>query len=304
MVPLLVIGKYNNPRCFKNIKSLPVIYESNKKAWMTSKIFVAWLIRINSTFRSQNRNVLLFIDNCAAHPSDAVTFSNLKVLFFPPNTTSKLQPCDQGIIASLKLNYRSQLVQKMVDALDRKDLEQFSKKFSLFDAITLVHNCWNKVTEETISNCFRKAGFFSVPTIVDEETQIDEPIRNLWDHLREHYQLPEFLEFVNIDDNLITTENPLNDDIIDSENVADQENNDDDEQGPPPVIPSSKEAENMLNSLQVYFSCHADSVNFDIACSYITKLQYQLSSARIAATKQKKITDFFGGGTTSSVGAV
>src|SRR5699024_11532775 len=32
---LLVIGKSKKPRCFRNVKRLPVIYESNKKAWMT-----------------------------------------------------------------------------------------------------------------------------------------------------------------------------------------------------------------------------------------------------------------------------
>ncbi|XP_023238913.1 tigger transposable element-derived protein 4-like [Centruroides sculpturatus] len=36
---LLVIGKSKNPRCFKNIKTLPVNYKANKKSWMTSEIF-------------------------------------------------------------------------------------------------------------------------------------------------------------------------------------------------------------------------------------------------------------------------
>ncbi|XP_033223555.1 tigger transposable element-derived protein 4-like [Belonocnema kinseyi] len=35
---LLVIGKSKNPRCFKGAKSLPVLYGSNKKAWMTSSV--------------------------------------------------------------------------------------------------------------------------------------------------------------------------------------------------------------------------------------------------------------------------
>lgn len=36
---LLVIGKANKPRCFKNIHSLPVTCESNTKSWMTLLIF-------------------------------------------------------------------------------------------------------------------------------------------------------------------------------------------------------------------------------------------------------------------------
>ncbi|GBL81416.1 Tigger transposable element-derived protein 4 [Araneus ventricosus] len=30
----LVIGKSRNPRCFKGIKSFPLLYKANKKAWM------------------------------------------------------------------------------------------------------------------------------------------------------------------------------------------------------------------------------------------------------------------------------
>lgn len=40
---LLVIVKFKNPRCFKNAKSLPVDYYYNRKAWMLSGIFEAWL---------------------------------------------------------------------------------------------------------------------------------------------------------------------------------------------------------------------------------------------------------------------
>lgn len=42
-LPLLVIGKYERPRCFKNVKTLPVSYACNKKVWMTSSIFKYWL---------------------------------------------------------------------------------------------------------------------------------------------------------------------------------------------------------------------------------------------------------------------
>ena len=34
-IKLMVIGKAKNPRCFKNVKTLPVTYENNKKGWMT-----------------------------------------------------------------------------------------------------------------------------------------------------------------------------------------------------------------------------------------------------------------------------
>lgn len=36
---IMVIGKTINPRCFKNIKRLPVTYKANKAAWMASILF-------------------------------------------------------------------------------------------------------------------------------------------------------------------------------------------------------------------------------------------------------------------------
>ena len=35
---LLVIGKAEKPRCFKNVKTSPVDYRNNKKAWMTGEL--------------------------------------------------------------------------------------------------------------------------------------------------------------------------------------------------------------------------------------------------------------------------
>ena len=39
----LVIGKSAQPRCFKGVQSLPVVYKSNTKAWMTGKVWAEWL---------------------------------------------------------------------------------------------------------------------------------------------------------------------------------------------------------------------------------------------------------------------
>ncbi len=64
-----MIGKSNNPRCFKNINkaSLPVTYYANSKAWMRSDIFVEWLHHLDNWFRIMDRKILLLIDNAASH---------------------------------------------------------------------------------------------------------------------------------------------------------------------------------------------------------------------------------------------
>ena len=65
---LLVIGKSKNPRCFKNISKLPVIYRSNQRAWMTSILFAEWLNEWNKELSRESKKILLLVDNCSAHP--------------------------------------------------------------------------------------------------------------------------------------------------------------------------------------------------------------------------------------------
>ncbi|CAI6377520.1 unnamed protein product [Macrosiphum euphorbiae] len=101
---LLVIGKSKTPRCFKNVKNLTVDYKSNKKAWMTGDIFSDWLKEWDKQLAKEKRHILLTVDNCPAHPPVQTEF--IKLVFLPPNTTSVLQPMDQGIIKALKVKFR------------------------------------------------------------------------------------------------------------------------------------------------------------------------------------------------------
>ena len=106
----LLIGKAGNPRCFKNIdpKQLPVTYRHNKKAWMTRDLFTEWLNKFNAKMKRERRKVLLFLDNASSHPNS--NLSNVKLAFLPPNTTSKIQPLDQGILETFKKLFRKRLL--------------------------------------------------------------------------------------------------------------------------------------------------------------------------------------------------
>ncbi|KAL7289037.1 hypothetical protein TKK_0016991 [Trichogramma kaykai] len=54
----LMIGKSAKPRCFKNIKSFPLYYRSNSKAWMTSVLFDEWLKIIDNDMKKLTRQIL------------------------------------------------------------------------------------------------------------------------------------------------------------------------------------------------------------------------------------------------------
>ena len=109
-LPLLVIGKSKSPR-FSGVKS----YSANPKAWMNGDLFHQWLQKWNRKLSGKNRHVLLVIDNCPTHPHD-LQLTNITIKFLPPNTTAKLQPCDQGIIQSLKVHYCHQLLRNCLAA--------------------------------------------------------------------------------------------------------------------------------------------------------------------------------------------
>ena len=60
---------------------------------MTSEIFETVLSKLNRKLDFENRKVILFLDNATCHPESMDdTFSNIKIVFLPKNTTSRLQP--------------------------------------------------------------------------------------------------------------------------------------------------------------------------------------------------------------------
>lgn len=117
--PLLVIGKSKQPPCLKNIRSLPCEYEGQASAWITTEIYTEFVRKFDRHVQAQKRKVALVVDNCRAHPVipglKAVT-----VYFLPPNTTSKTQLMDQGIIQALKVYNWKAVVKEHIFAMDNK----------------------------------------------------------------------------------------------------------------------------------------------------------------------------------------
>ena len=170
---LFVIGKSQNPRALRSMDKslLTVTYKANKHAWMTSKLFSEWCDKLNSKMRASRRKILLFVDNCSAHP--AVTLSNLKLVFLPPNTTSRLQPCDAGIIASVKAHYRRRLLRHLLSEMDEANTAtDLSKRINIKHAISWLSMAWTSVTETCIQKCFAKCGF---KTSEEAFETVDEP---------------------------------------------------------------------------------------------------------------------------------
>ena len=74
---------------------------------MTSDIMHSILTKFNAQMKAQGRNILLFIDGAGCHPSNLTApgrYSNIRIVFLPPNTTSVLQPLDLKISKSIIVN--------------------------------------------------------------------------------------------------------------------------------------------------------------------------------------------------------
>ena len=113
----LIIGNAAKPRAFskKSGDQLGFYYRNNKKAWMTGDLFNEFLQKFNEDMKRLNKSALLLLDNAPSHIQPEFNFSNMKVLFFPPNCTAKIQPMDAGIIAAFKKRYRRFHLKNAVD---------------------------------------------------------------------------------------------------------------------------------------------------------------------------------------------
>lgn len=80
---------------------------------MTTKLFADWLVDLNQMMQKQQWNILLCLDNAPSHPSNT-PLTNIELLFFPPNTTSVVQPLDQGVIHAFTVQYRKYLVKHII----------------------------------------------------------------------------------------------------------------------------------------------------------------------------------------------
>ena len=79
--------------------------------------------------------------------------TNITIKYFPPNTTSVLQPLDQGIINNFKTIYRTKYVNKLIAQMDA--LEVIEEKLNVKDAIDDIVSSWMQIKKKTINNCFK-----------------------------------------------------------------------------------------------------------------------------------------------------
>ncbi|XP_076903200.1 CENP-B homolog protein 2-like [Bidens hawaiensis] len=181
-LPLWIFGKYAKPRRFKNVNlnSLNCEYHANKRAWMTGVLFEEYVCQLDK--KMVGRKLLLIVDNCPAHPKIIEGLRNVELFFLPPNTTSKIQPCDAGIIRAFKMHYRRRLYRSLLEGYELRVPNP--AKINVLDAMNLAISAWTMdVRANTIANCFRHCKLRSTDNMTfensDEGGESTQELQNL-----------------------------------------------------------------------------------------------------------------------------
>jgi DDE superfamily endonuclease/Tc5 transposase DNA-binding domain len=185
-VELLILGHAEKPRCFKKKSGREhgFFYLSNKKAWMTGDFFQEYLRRFNSHV---GRKVLLLIDNAPSHIWNDADFPNIEIVALPPNTTSKLQPLDAGIIAAFKCHIRRQQLAYALDVLDHDDNPK-PYKVDQLTAMRWARMAWRNLNATVIQNCWRHTGLLDSSDTSETSDTSDINVSVIDDGLREDYE--------------------------------------------------------------------------------------------------------------------
>ena len=192
----LVINKSKMPRAFKgvNINNLPVYWRANKKAWVTAAMFTEWFHECFIPDAKKYLNskglpfkVLLLIDNAPSHPQD-LEYENVEVKFLPKNTTSLLQPLDQGIISTFKALYIKRAFTYILEQMENNEsLTVISawKNFTILDCVKHIALSYTAIKQTTLNSCWKKLwsnvvkNEHSISTLNDEYSQIVQMAHSL-----------------------------------------------------------------------------------------------------------------------------
>lgn len=136
---------------------LPVYWMHNTKAWITKLLTSDWFhqwfvpeVKLYLAEKGLEFKVLLIMDNAGGHAVD-LSYDGMQIEFLPPNTTSLIQPMDQGVIWALKALYT---LQNLVEAIDSD--KDFSLKAYWHDHHCIVSPKYSeshKLDEESNFKC-------------------------------------------------------------------------------------------------------------------------------------------------------
>lgn len=309
-LPMWIIAKYRRPRCFaaaklKSVEALGIKWRANKKAWMVTEIMVEWLQWFDNLMAG--RKVILLLDNFSAHEYavaelEALPYGsglmNTEICWLPPNTTSRLQPLDQGIITSFKARYRKYWIAFM---LEQHDIGVDPlQSINVLKTVQWCIRAWDEVTAKTITNCwsYSKINLTPSPILVE-----DEATNELRQHLLQLQQSDRVRQIMDVNSLLNLSEEVVTDTSEDLDNhiialcspVDEQESDDEAVEILPQVPPQQVLC--LLQSIKLgemqSNNCNADYIR------WLERYEKVVKQRHLEGLKQANIQSFFGTAGTS-----
>ncbi|CAG9333909.1 unnamed protein product [Blepharisma stoltei] len=219
---------------------LPLFITENQKCSetngkMTNFKFKNWLKNtfipaIATHLQSINlpTKALLLLENSKIHTllTSEKENENLKILYFPNNTTLLLQPMSQSIISSFKRNYKENFLKQLFkyykdNKKDKKSIIQFLSSYDINQCNINLSEGWNCIPETTIKSAWRKLGINPEAIPENNENSIHELKIDAKKVLElEESELQEYLEQEN---NANSIRDLLNDDDIIEQVISEEE---------------------------------------------------------------------------------
>ncbi|XP_006163026.1 tigger transposable element-derived protein 7 [Tupaia chinensis] len=173
----IIIGKSKLPKSVKEgTSSLPVIYKPSKDVCFTRELFSEWFFenfvpevrhfQLNVLrFHEEDIRALLILGSSSTHPSSESLMSEdgrIKCIFFPHDTSTLIQPMNQGVVLSCKRLYRWKQLEESLVIFEESDDEQDKgekgvSKIKIYNIKSAIFNwakSWDEVKQITIANAW------------------------------------------------------------------------------------------------------------------------------------------------------
>lgn len=256
----IVVGKAAKPRALKDVMDrLPVHYYNSHNAWFTQAIFnscfhdhiVKEIVhhQVNVLRIDEERvRAIVLLDNAPAHPAASKLVAlngRIRVLYLPPNTTSLIQPMDQGIIHATKLAYRRAFLEEILvveeaeedrenDTRGERTLASL-RNYNIKSAIHNFADAWKNCKTTTLANAWKKLLYDADVPVVDftgfESNDFITAFRKAGETVTE----PELEDWLDVDESVSASEILTDAEIVQSVLQPTQPADEDDDD-PPPII--------------------------------------------------------------------
>ncbi|KFD62566.1 hypothetical protein M514_25302 [Trichuris suis] len=172
--------------------SYSVIWRSSKKGWITRTLFQEWFtsyfcpaVKEYCQAKNIENKALLILDNAPGHPPGLDDLrDNVQVVFLPSNTSSLIQPMDQGVIATFKAYYLRRTFKQAINFLGsdgRHTLKESWRGYHIMNAIENLAVAWHEAKTSTMNLAWRKI----CPEAIAELTVLEQPLQNVHRELGE-----------------------------------------------------------------------------------------------------------------------